>query len=49
MWQGLVKLSKKNIDIVISSPYKRALQTVEGIAKYIGKEVIIDNGSKEIT
>lgn len=42
-------LEKENIDIVISSPYKRALQTVEGIAKYIGKEVIIDNGFKERT
>src|SRR5690625_2901242 len=42
-------LSKENIDIVISSPYKRALQTVEGVAKSIGKEVIIYDGFKERT
>ncbi|WP_419393994.1 histidine phosphatase family protein [Cytobacillus praedii] len=40
-------LLAENIDYVISSPYKRAIQTVEGIAKYIGKEIIIEEGFKE--
>ncbi len=40
-------LIKENIDIVISSPYKRAIQTVEGIAKTNGKEVIIVDDFKE--
>lgn len=42
-------LENENIDIVISSPYKRAIQTVEGIGKYIGREVLIDDGFKERT
>ena len=32
-------LKRKAIDYVYSSPYKRAIQTVKGIAKYIGKEI----------
>ncbi|MGD6876437.1 histidine phosphatase family protein [Bacillus infantis] len=40
-------LEKENIDIVISSPYRRAVQTVEGVANVIGKEVIIEDGFKE--
>lgn len=32
---------------MISSPYKRAVQTIEGIADLCGKEVIIENGFKE--
>jgi 2,3-bisphosphoglycerate-dependent phosphoglycerate mutase len=40
-------LENENIDIIISSPYKRAVQTVEGVAKFIGKEVIIEEGFKE--
>ncbi|WP_456278982.1 histidine phosphatase family protein [Bacillus sp. AK128] len=40
-------LEKVSIDYVISSPYKRAVQTVEGIADLCGKEVIIENGFKE--
>ncbi|MBO1511228.1 histidine phosphatase family protein [Metabacillus bambusae] len=40
-------LKKENIDIVISSPYKRAIQTVEGVAKIIGKEALIENGFRE--
>jgi 2,3-bisphosphoglycerate-dependent phosphoglycerate mutase len=42
-------LENENIDIIISSPYKRAIQTVEGVAKFIGKEVIIEDGFKERT
>lgn len=40
-------LEKENIDIVISSPYKRAVQTVEGVAKVLGKELIVEDGFKE--
>ncbi|AGX02560.1 phosphoglycerate mutase [Bacillus sp. NRRL B-14911] len=40
-------LEKENIDIVISSPYRRSVQTVEGVAKVIGQEVIIEDGFKE--
>jgi 2,3-bisphosphoglycerate-dependent phosphoglycerate mutase len=40
-------LKKEDIDIVISSPYKRAIQTVEGVARIIGKEVLIENGFRE--
>jgi 2,3-bisphosphoglycerate-dependent phosphoglycerate mutase len=40
-------LKKENIDYVISSPYKRAVQTVEGVTDFTGKEVIIENGFKE--
>jgi 2,3-bisphosphoglycerate-dependent phosphoglycerate mutase len=40
-------LKKENIDYFISSPYKRAVQTVEGAAHFFSKEVIIENGFKE--
>lgn len=40
-------LEKENIDIVLSSPYKRAVQTVEGVAKSIGQEVILKDDFKE--
>ncbi|MFJ8263597.1 histidine phosphatase family protein [Rummeliibacillus sp. NPDC094406] len=34
-------LAKEEIDLVIASPYKRAIQTVEGLAKRIGRDVRI--------
>ncbi|MBS4200904.1 histidine phosphatase family protein [Bacillus sp. FJAT-49732] len=37
----------ENVDFVISSPYKRAIQTVEGIANWIDKEIIIEDGFRE--
>lgn len=40
-------LIKENIDYVYSSPYKRALQTVEGIAKHINQEIVIVDDFKE--
>lgn len=40
-------LKNENIDIVLSSPYNRALQTVEGVAKQINTEIILDEGFKE--
>lgn len=40
-------LENENIQIVISSPYKRAIQTIEEIAIFINTEVIIEKGFKE--
>lgn len=40
-------LKLEEIDYVISSPYNRAIQTVEGIAKWIHKEVMIEEDFKE--
>ncbi|WP_078544889.1 histidine phosphatase family protein [Litchfieldia alkalitelluris] len=40
-------LKSEEIDIVVSSPYARAVQTVEGITEYIGKEIEIIEGFKE--
>ncbi|MFD1637421.1 histidine phosphatase family protein [Evansella tamaricis] len=40
-------LMEHHIDYVISSPYKRAVQTVEGLANLIGQKVIINEHFKE--
>lgn len=40
-------LSQENITQVISSPYKRAVQTVEGTAKHFGLTISIDDGFRE--
>jgi 2,3-bisphosphoglycerate-dependent phosphoglycerate mutase len=40
-------LTKENIEFVCSGPYKRAYQTVEGIAKHIGIEIEIVDDLKE--
>lgn len=40
-------LKKDSIDVVISSPYKRAIQTVEEIAGFFDLNVVIDHGFKE--
>lgn len=40
-------LKNEAIDIVISSPYKRAVQTVKGIAEMIDQEVILEDGFME--
>lgn len=37
----------KRVNLVISSPYQRALETVDGIAKYFNKEIEIIDGYKE--
>ncbi|HWL26830.1 MAG TPA: histidine phosphatase family protein [Ureibacillus sp.] len=42
-------LKGEKIGIVVSSPYKRAIQTVQGIAEYINTEVEIIDGFKERT
>ena len=40
-------LKKESINQVVSSPYRRAVQTVEGIAYLIGKEIEIVNDLRE--
>lgn len=42
-------LKRESIDVVISSPYKRAIQTVKGIAEFFDLEVEIVDGFKERT
>jgi 2,3-bisphosphoglycerate-dependent phosphoglycerate mutase len=40
-------LSRENINKVISSPYRRAIQTVEGTSDYFGLSISIDEGFRE--
>ncbi|WP_053367536.1 histidine phosphatase family protein [Bacillus sp. FJAT-27245] len=40
-------LKQENISVVLSSPYKRAIETVAGIAKAIGTEVVKIDGFRE--
>ncbi|GED53146.1 histidine phosphatase family protein [Brevibacillus borstelensis] len=40
-------LKKENIHHVLSSPYRRAIQTVEGIAVSLEKEIVIEEDFKE--
>ncbi|MGF7013884.1 2,3-bisphosphoglycerate-dependent phosphoglycerate mutase [Ornithinibacillus bavariensis] len=40
-------LREKDIDLVYSSPYKRAIQTVHGIAQHISKHIILEDNFKE--
>ncbi|WAA12809.1 histidine phosphatase family protein [Fervidibacillus halotolerans] len=40
-------LKHKNIHILISSPYKRAIQTIEGLTDWIGDEIIIEEDFRE--
>lgn len=40
-------LLTESIDVVLASPYKRAIQTVEGVAKDINLEVLTEDGFKE--
>ncbi|MEI2663090.1 histidine phosphatase family protein [Rossellomorea sp. LJF3] len=37
----------KNIDYILSSPYTRAIQTVEGLARKLKKEIILDERFRE--
>jgi 2,3-bisphosphoglycerate-dependent phosphoglycerate mutase len=41
------KLSGENLDVFISSPYLRALQTIQGAADQFGREIVIRDGFKE--
>lgn len=40
-------LLNENIDYVLASPYRRAIQTVEGVAKNIGIDILIEEDLKE--
>lgn len=40
-------MKKEEVDVVISSPYKRALETVEGVANYYMKGIITFDNLKE--
>lgn len=40
-------LEGKNIDYILSSPYKRAIQTVEGLAEVLNKEITLVEDFKE--
>ncbi|MDP5274292.1 histidine phosphatase family protein [Chengkuizengella axinellae] len=40
-------LKSVNIDVVISSPYKRAIQTVEGIAQHFDQTIMMEEDYKE--
>lgn len=42
-------LIDEGIDIVTSSPYKRAVQTVQGIADYLGQDVVVMDDLRERT
>ncbi|WP_042148869.1 histidine phosphatase family protein [Paucisalibacillus sp. EB02] len=43
------KLQNEKIDLVYASPYKRAMETVQGIADNIGKSILVEEGFKERT
>ena len=40
-------LLTESIDVVLASPFKRAIQTVEGVAKDINVEILAEEGFKE--
>src|SRR5699024_1179275 len=40
-------LENEDIDLIYSSPYKRAVQTVEGIARCIDKEIVLVDDFRE--
>jgi 2,3-bisphosphoglycerate-dependent phosphoglycerate mutase len=40
-------LAGENITDVVASPYKRAIQTVEGIANLLGLDIAVDDGFRE--
>ncbi|MEC0244832.1 histidine phosphatase family protein [Paenibacillus chitinolyticus] len=40
-------LKNQRLDILISSPYKRALQTIEGLTGIVGIEIVIEEDFKE--
>ena len=43
------QMMERHVDVILSSPYKRAIQTVEGIAQHHHKEIQIMEAFKERT
>jgi 2,3-bisphosphoglycerate-dependent phosphoglycerate mutase len=43
------RLKNEKIDVVCSSPYKRAVETVDGIAQYINQEITLVEEMRERT
>ena len=41
------RLKHEGIDYVLASPYKRAIQTVQGIADWIGAEIMMEESFRE--
>ncbi|MEO4054782.1 histidine phosphatase family protein [Solibacillus sp. CAU 1738] len=50
-WQDTKRVTElmksEEVDIVFSSPYKRAIQTVEGIATHFNKKIFLHDNLKE--
>ncbi len=40
-------LKNKNVDVIISSPYKRSMNTIGDLAKTLGKEIYTDDDFRE--
>lgn len=40
-------LKNKNVDVIISSPYKRSMDTIGDLAKTLGKEILTDDDFRE--
>ncbi|WP_342548384.1 histidine phosphatase family protein [Paenibacillus sp. FSL P2-0089] len=46
-WRVTRLLLHENINILISSPYKRAIQTIQGLEKPLGTTIVIKDNFKE--
>ncbi|MEK3795982.1 histidine phosphatase family protein [Paenibacillus sp. FSL R7-0204] len=46
-WRVTRLLLDENINILISSPYKRAIQTIQGLEKPLGTTIVIEDDFKE--
>lgn len=42
-----IVLKNKNVDVIISSPYKRSMDTIGDLAKTLGKEILTDDDFRE--
>lgn len=40
-------LKNENINVLLSSPYKRAIQTIEGLSEIIGVEIVMEEDFRE--
>ncbi|WP_456274606.1 histidine phosphatase family protein [Bacillus sp. AK031] len=41
------KLAGENLDVFISSPFLRAVQTIQGAAEHFGSEIVVRDGFRE--